>query len=62
MLYEVDDRDIETGAVAYTTRGHESWASAARRAIIKADREGWEVLHRALIERKIASEEKGKNP
>jgi hypothetical protein len=56
ILYEIDADDIETGAVAYTTRGHETWADAARRALTKADREGWEVLHRSLIERKIASE------
>jgi hypothetical protein len=55
-LFEVDANNIETGAVAFTTRDHESWASAARRALDKADRAGWEVIHRALIERRIASD------
>jgi len=55
-LYEVDDRNIETGVVLYTTRGHETWAAAARRALTKADREGWAVLRRGLVERRIAEE------
>ena len=56
-LYEVDADGIPTGVVAFTTRGHETWASAARAALKKADKMAWDVKHRDLILRKIASEE-----
>lgn len=57
-LYEVDADGIETTLVPlFTTRGHDTWARAARRALNKADREGWEVLHRARIEQRIVAEE-----
>ncbi len=56
-LYEVDADGIETTLVPlYTTRGHETWASAARAALKKADREGWDVYNRVLIMRKIERE------
>jgi hypothetical protein len=58
-LYEVDADGIETTLVPlFTTRGHETWASAATRALKKADREGWEVHNRWGVERKIAKETK----
>jgi hypothetical protein len=57
-IYEVDADGIETTLVPlYTTRNHETWASAVRRALRKADRMGWEVHSRPLIERKLAKEE-----
>ena len=52
----VDANDIPTGAVAFTTRGHETWGRAASAAILKAERKGWEVTNRALVMRRIASE------
>jgi hypothetical protein len=55
-LYEVDADGIETDLVPlFTTRGHETQESAVRSALKKADRAAWEVFHRALIERKLAS-------
>lgn len=58
-LYEVDTDGIETTLVPlYTSRGHETWAGAARAALKKADREGWEVLNRVFIMRKIEAEER----
>ena len=55
-LEEVDADGIPTGAVAYTTRGHETWSSAASAALKKADRMAWDVAMRGLVMRKIASE------
>lgn len=56
-LYEVDKDDIETTLVPlYTTRGHETWASAARAALKKADRKAWFVIYRDRIEHRIAAE------
>ena len=57
-LDEVDADSIPTGVVAYTTRGHETWAAAASTAIKKADRMAWDVVHRGLVMRRIAAEEK----
>ena len=58
-LDEVDADGVPTGKVLFTTRGHETWASAASAALKKADKMAWEVMHRALILRKIAAEEEG---
>lgn len=56
-LYDVDTDNIPTGVVAFTTRGHETWAKAASAALKKADRSAWEITHRDLVARKIAAEE-----
>jgi hypothetical protein len=56
-LDEIDDRNIPTGETLFTTRNHETWASAASAALKKADKMAWDVLHRVLILRKIVSEE-----
>ncbi len=53
----VDAAGIPTGEVAFTTRNHATWASAARAAIAKADRKAWEVTNRGLVARRIATEE-----
>lgn len=58
-LEEVDANGIPTGEIIFTTRNHETWASAAEAALKKADREAWTVVHRDLVLRKIAAE-KGK--
>ena len=58
-LYEVDADGIQTGKTLFTTRGHATWASAARAALKKADKMAWNVLHRGLMLRKIESEESG---
>lgn len=39
-----------------TTRGHATWEQAARAALGLADRRGYLVANRALIELKLASE------
>lgn len=52
-LDEVDADGIPTGAVMFTTRGHETWAGAASAALKKADRMTWDVVHRGLITRRI---------
>jgi hypothetical protein len=52
----VDADGIPTGAVAFTTRGHKTWASAASAAILKADRKAWEVTNRVFVMRRIATE------
>jgi hypothetical protein len=57
-LDEVDTDGISTGVVAYTTRGHETWASAAIVALKKADRMAWDVTNRGLVARRIAAETK----
>lgn len=58
-LDEVDEDRIPTGAAtAFTTRGHETWASAALAALKKADRMAWDVVNRGLVLRKIGAEEK----
>jgi hypothetical protein len=56
-LDEVNDDGIPTGKTLFTTRNHETWASAARAALRKADKMAWDVVNRGLILRKIASEE-----
>jgi hypothetical protein len=58
-LDEVDSDGIATGVVAFTTRGHETWASAARAALKKADKMAWDVIRRGLVMRKIEAEESG---
>lgn len=55
-LQDVDTDGIETGTVAFTTRGHETWAKAASAALKKADRSAWEVTNRVPVARKIAAE------
>lgn len=57
-LDEVDADGISTGVVAYTTRGHETWAAAASAALKKADRMAWDVTNRGLAMRRIAAETK----
>lgn len=57
-LDEVDANGIPTGDVLFTTRGHETWSSAASAALKKADRMAWDVVNRALVLRKIAAETK----
>lgn len=50
-------QDVDTdGTVAFTTRGHETWAKAASAALKKADRSAWEITNRTLVTRKIAAE------
>jgi hypothetical protein len=53
MLEDDGARDY---AVLGTTRGHETWVQAARAALKLADRRGFLVVNRGLIERRIASE------
>jgi hypothetical protein len=55
----VDADGIPTGVVAFTTRGHKTWESAASVALAKADRKAWEVTNRWLVARRIASAEPG---
>jgi len=55
-LDAVDANDIPTGKAAFTTRGHETWAGAARAALAKADRQSWTVTNRALVGRRIAEQ------
>jgi hypothetical protein len=55
-LDELDGDGVPTGAVAFTTRGHETWAAAASAALKKADRMAWDVVNRGLVLRKIAHE------
>jgi hypothetical protein len=50
------DFSVPDGSIAFTTRGHTTWASAALAALRKADRVGWKVANRAIVERKIVSE------
>jgi hypothetical protein len=57
-LNEVDAEVIPTGDTLFTTRGHETWAAAATAALKKADRMAWAVVHRDLVLRRIAAEEK----
>jgi hypothetical protein len=56
QLQDVDTDGIPTGAIAFTTRGHETWAKAASAALKKADRAAWEITNRVLVARKIAAE------
>ena len=56
-LDEVDEDGIPTGKTLFTTRGHDTWASAASTALKKADKMAWEVLHRGLVLRRIATEQ-----
>lgn len=56
-LDEVDEDGIPTGAALFTTRGHETWARAAARALQKADVMAWNVVNRDLAARRIAAEE-----
>jgi hypothetical protein len=56
-LDEVDAKGIPTGATLFTTRGHETWARAARAALQKADAKAWNVINRSLVARRIAAEE-----
>jgi hypothetical protein len=57
-LDEVDADGIPTGDVLFTTRGHETWASAASAVLKKADRMAWDVVNRRLVLRKIEAEMK----
>lgn len=57
-LDEVDEDGIPTGATAFTTRGHDTWAVAATAALKKADRAAWDVINRGPILHKIATEKK----
>jgi len=52
MLEDEGSRDY---AVLGTTRGHETWVQAARAALKLADRRGYLVANRELVERRIAS-------
>ncbi len=56
-LDEIDARGLPTGETLFTTRGHETWADAARAALKKADKMAWDVVNRGLVLRKIADEE-----
>jgi hypothetical protein len=55
-LDEVDEDGIPTGAVMFTTRGHETWDAAASAALKKADRMAWEVVNRGLVAQRITTE------
>ena len=52
MLEDEGSRDY---AVLGTSRGHETWILAARAALKLADRRGYSVANRELVERRIAS-------
>lgn len=55
-LEALDRSGISTGAIIFTTRGHETWAAAATAALKKADRTAWIVDNRAGVAHRIASE------
>lgn len=52
----LEDEDEGNYAILGTTRGHASWKAAAVAAVKLADRRGYIVENRGLIERRIASE------
>jgi len=52
----LEDEDTRDYAILGTTRGHETWVQAARAALKLADRRGYFVSNRELVERRIASE------
>jgi len=52
----LEDEGARDFAILGTTRGHVTWGAAARAALRLADRRGYLVTNRALIEHRIASE------
>lgn len=52
----LEDEGSGDYSVLGTTRGHATWAQAARAALSLADRRGYLVTRRELIERRITSE------
>jgi hypothetical protein len=53
MLEDTDTRDY---VILGTTRGHRTWAKAARAALRLADQRGYHVTSRDLIEHRLAKE------
>ena len=51
----LEDDEANNYAVLGTTRGHDTWAQAARAALRLADRRGHLVMNRELIEHRLAS-------
>lgn len=49
----LEDEDVR---ILGTTRGHASWRAAAIAALKLADRRGYSVENRALVERRISTE------
>jgi hypothetical protein len=52
----LEDERARDYAILGTTRGHDTWAGAASAALRLADRRGYLVENRELIEHRIASE------
>ncbi len=52
---QLEDEDETTYAILGTTRGHDTWAAAARAALRLADRRGYFVTNRSLVERRIVA-------
>ena len=50
----LEDEEASTYAVLGSTRGHETWVQAARAALRLADRRGYLVMNRGLIERRLS--------
>lgn len=55
--YSASLEDEGDYAILGTTRGHDSWKAAVTAALMLADRRGYIVANRGLIERRIASED-----
>jgi len=51
----LEDEGARNYAVLGTTRGHDTWAQAARAALKLADQRGHLVTNRDLIERRLAT-------
>jgi hypothetical protein len=49
----LEDEDTQEYTVRGTTRGHDTWWRAAQAALRLADRRGFRVLNRELIERRL---------
>jgi hypothetical protein len=52
----LEDTDARDYVVLGTTRGHPTWAKAARAALRLADQRGYRVTSRDLIARRLAQE------
>jgi hypothetical protein len=52
----LEDEDVRDHTILGTTRGHASWRAAAIAALKLADRRGYSVENRALVERRISTE------
>jgi hypothetical protein len=52
----IEDEDSSDFEILGTTRSHDTWAEAATAALKLADKRGYFVVNRSLVERRIREE------